>query len=53
MAVAASGRSIRELLDETLAELGMTKSYYDMDQNPELAGSLWTTGEGMYMHTHI
>jgi len=23
----------------------MTSSYYDMDQNPELAGSLWTTGE--------
>lgn len=44
MAVAASGRSIRELLEETLAELGMTNSYYDMGQNPELAGSLWTTG---------
>lgn len=23
----------------------MSSSYYDMDQNPELAGSLWTTGE--------
>ncbi|EWM29584.1 Beta-lactamase/transpeptidase-like protein [Nannochloropsis gaditana] len=57
MAVAASGRSIRELLEETLAELGMTNSYYDMGQNPELAGSLWTTGEdynkfleSMYLH---
>lgn len=85
MAVAASGKDIRTLLDETLAEvglsvcvcqpqavlnhsdnedrlfmctahhhdsthrtpkqLGMSSSYYDMDQNPELAGSLWTTGE--------
>jgi len=44
MAVAASGKSIRVLLDETLADLGMTNSYYDMDQNPELAGSLYTTG---------
>ena len=44
MAVAASGKSIRVLLDEMLADLGMANSYYDMDQNPELAGSLYTTG---------
>ncbi len=44
MAVAASGKPIRTLLEETLAELGMTNSYYDMENNPELAGSLWTTG---------
>ena len=47
MAVAASGKSIRVLLDETLADLGMTNSYYDMDQNPELAGSLYTTGTSL------
>ena len=35
----------------------MSDSYYDMDQNPELAGSLWTTGadylkflEALYYH---
>lgn len=29
----------------TPEQLGMSSSYYDMGQNPELAGSLWTTGE--------
>ena len=32
MAVVAAGKDIRTLLDETLAELGMTSSYYDMDK---------------------
>jgi hypothetical protein len=32
MAIVASGQDIRTLLDETLRDIGMKDSYYDMDQ---------------------
>jgi hypothetical protein len=42
----ASGKDIVTLLNETMFDtFGMGKSFYDNGVNPELAGSLWTTGE--------
>ena len=48
MASMASGKDIVTLLNETMFDtfgFDPAKSYYDNGVNPELAGSLWTTGE--------